>query len=571
VSLGGSYRAALKRRDMRLLVTSFVVDGLGSWAYSTVLLVYIYERTGSATWVAAATACRWIPGLVFASLGGVVADRFERTRVMIVSALVSAVLVGLMAIVVATDAPLVLLLLLSGLAATAYVPYRPAAGALTPDVVDEKELAAANALFSALESLTVVLGPAVGGLLLLTGQPTIAIVLNAVSFLVAALCVSRVRTRSRGGGGETGEGIGRQLADGFAALRAQRVAVVLVLFCALDSAIFGASTVLYAPISQHLGTGVAGYSYLLAGSALGGLLAAALADRLSRSPRLAPVIVGGIMLQALPFALTTVVHNPPVGFVLQVISGVGMIIVDVLAITALQRDIPRELLSRVLSIGDMAIFGATLAASFVFAAVYTAYGLQTSLLVLGIGFPVAALLGIRPLLVADRRAVATIRELAPRIALLRALDLFVAASNNTLERLAADLEPVEFPAGAMVLREGDPADALYVIVDGEVSASARGEGETEQFLRTVGPGGYVGEIGLLTAGPRTATVTAVTPLTMWRLPGDDFLDALQESQASSALLQTSGARLARTHPRLAAASPDGPAPIPQGKHARHDA
>ena len=220
-----------------------------------------------------------------------------------------------------------------------------------------------------------------------------------------------------------------------------------------------------------------GYSYLLAGNALGGLLAAALADRLSRSPRLAPVIVGGILLQAVPFALTTLVHNPSVGFVLQVISGVGMIIVDVLAITALQRDIPRELLSRVLSIGDMAIFGATLAASFIFAAVYTTFGLHTSLLVLGIGFPVAALLGIRPLLIADRRAVATIRELAPRIALLRALDLFAAASNNTLERLAADLEPVEFPAGATVLREGDPADALYVIVDGEVSASARGEGD----------------------------------------------------------------------------------------------
>jgi MFS family permease len=570
VALGGSYRAALKRRDMRLLVTSFVVDGLGCWAYSTVLLVYIYERTGSATWVAAATACRWVPGLLFASLGGVVADRVERTRVMVVSALVAAVLACLMAVVVATDGPLVLLLLLSALAATAYVPYRPAAGALTPDVVDEKELAAANGLFSALESLTVVLGPAVGGLLLLTGEPTIAIVLNAVSFLGAALCVSQVRTKSKGGGGEAGEGIGRQLADGFAALGKQRVAAVLVLFCALDSAIFGASTVLYAPISQHLGTGVTGYSYLLAGSALGGLIAAGLADRLSRSPRLAPVIVGGIVLQAFPFALTTVVHNPPVGFLLQVLSGVGMIIVDVLAITALQRDIPRELLSRVLSLGDMAIFGATLAASFVFAAVYTSFGLRTSLLVLGIGFPVAALLGIRPLLLADRRAVATMRELAPRIALLRALDLFAAASNNTLERLAADLEAVSLPAGATVLREGDAADALYIIVDGEVSASARGEGETEQFLRTVGPGGYLGEIGLLTAGPRTATVTAVSPLTMWRLPGEDFLEALQESRASASLMQTSGTRLARTHPQLAAASPDGPAPVPHGKHARRD-
>ncbi len=96
MAVGGRYRAALGRRDMRLLVGSFVVDGLGSWAYFAVLLVYVYERTGSATWVAATTASRWIPGLLLATFGGVVADRYERTRVMVVSALVSAALMCLM-------------------------------------------------------------------------------------------------------------------------------------------------------------------------------------------------------------------------------------------------------------------------------------------------------------------------------------------------------------------------------------------------------------------------------------------------------------------------------------------
>ena len=539
---------------MRLLVGSFVVDGLGSWAYFAVLLVYVYERTGSATWVAATTASRWIPGLLLATFGGVVADRYERTRVMVVSALASAALMCLMGAVVSVNGPLVVLLALTALSAIAYLPYRPAAGALTPDVVDEKELAAANGLFSALESLTIVVGPLVGGVLLLVGEPTSAFFLNGISFLVAAGCVSRVRTRSRGGGGQAGEGVLRQTADGFGAVRRERVAAILILFCALDSAIYGAATVLYAPVSQQLGTGVGGYTYLLAGSALGGLLAAALADRLSRSFRLAPVIVAGILAQAVPFGLTAFVHTPAAGFTLQVVSGVGMILVDVLAITALQRDIPREVLSRVLSLLDMAVFAAILGASFLFAALYATVGLQASLLVLGVGFPLAAVLGIGPLLEADRRAAETLRELAPRVTLLRALDLFAAASNNTLERLAAALEPVMLPVAATVVREGDPADALYIIVEGEVEVTARGEGEVERFLRTVGPRGYVGEIGLLHGRPRTATVTVVEPLTMWRLPEADFLDALQESRASASLMQTSGARLSRTHPTLAASS-----------------
>ena len=83
--------------------------------------------------------------------------------------------------------------------------------------------------------------------------------------------------------------------------RAQPVALAIILFCALDSAVYGASTVLYVPLSIRLGTGPNGYSYLLAGAALGGVLGAGLANRLSGASRLAPVIMGSICLQALPF------------------------------------------------------------------------------------------------------------------------------------------------------------------------------------------------------------------------------------------------------------------------------
>jgi len=548
VSLGGRYRAALGHRDMRLLVSSFIVDGLGSWAYSTVMMVYVYQRTGSATWVAMTAASRWIPGLVLAPLGGVIADRFERTRVMIVSALTSAFVVAVMTVVVAGDGSMPALLVLSAFAATVYVPYRPAAGALTPDLVLEKELAAANALFSALESLTVVVGPALGGLLLLAGRPSSALALDAASFGVAAVLVSRIRTRSRGGAGADNESVRRQLFDGFEAVRRESVAGVLIMFCALDSAIYGASTVLYAPISQQLGTGVEGYSYLLAGSALGGLVAAALADRLSRSARLSPVIVGGICLQALPFAFTVLVHNPVVGFGLQVVSGAGMIIVDVLAITALQRAMPRAVLSRVLSLFDTSVFAAILTASFLFAALFSVAGLRTCLLTVGLAFPLVAVLGIAPMLAADRRAVATVRELAPRVSLLRALDLFAAASRTTLERLAAAMAETEVPGGTTVIAEGDTAHALYVLVSGEVDVTADHDG-SEQFLRTMSAPAYFGEIGLLTNGARTATVRARGRVTLWELPGQEFLEAVQGSRASTSLVQTSAARLARSRPR----------------------
>jgi MFS family permease len=267
-----------------------------------------------------------------------------------------------MAVVVASDAPVGLVLALTALSAAVLAPYQPAAGALTPEVVGEEDLAAANAIFSALGNLVVVLGPAIGGLLLLTGRPVIAVAVNAASFAVAAAVVARLRVRSRGGADRAGS-TGQQWTAGLRALGAQPVALALMLFAALDSAAYGASTVLYVPLSVRLGTGPDGYSYLLAGGALGGVLGAGLASRLSGVSRLAPVIMGSLCLQTLPFLATVPVHSPALAAVLQVASGLGMIIVDVLTLTSLQRDLPGDVLSRVLGIFETLILAGTLLAS----------------------------------------------------------------------------------------------------------------------------------------------------------------------------------------------------------------
>jgi MFS family permease len=157
------YRDALRHRDMRILAWTFLVDQVGSWSYIVVILVYIFDRTHSTQWLAATGICRWAPGLLLTSYGGVIADRYQRTTVMIVSALASTVIMIGVAIAVAVGAPVWILLALIALSAVALTPYRPAAGALTPEIVGEKDLAAANSIFSGLESLVVVLGPGIGG------------------------------------------------------------------------------------------------------------------------------------------------------------------------------------------------------------------------------------------------------------------------------------------------------------------------------------------------------------------------------------------------------------------------
>jgi MFS family permease len=538
------YRDALRHRDLRLLLVSFVVDQIGSWSYIVVISVYIFDRTHSTQWLAAVGVCRWLPGLLLASYGGVIADRYERTAVLIVSSLVSAVLMAGMAVVVAADGPLSLILALVALSAVALAPYRPAAGALTPEIVGEKDLAAANAIFSALENLVVVIGPGIGGLLLLTGQPVIGVAVNAASFAIAAAVIARLRVRSRGGATD-GNAL-QQWAAGLKALGAQPVALAIILFCALDSAVYGASSVLYVPLSVRLGTGPNGYSYLLAGAALGGVLGAGLANRLSGTSRLAPVMMGALCLQALPFLATVPVRWPALACALQVVSGAGMVIVDVLAITSLQRDMPRDVLSRVLGVFDTIVLAGILLASLATGVLLAHADVTVALIAVGVGVPVIAVAGLPTLLRADRGSAAVAEQLRPRVELLSTLDLLAGADRSTLERLAASAEEVVLPAGRVVMREGDKADDLWVLVQGELSVSAAGGGPVARELAPVTAPGYVGELGLLHNIPRTATVRTRRESTLLRIDGGEFLAALQSSRPSPSLLSVAGARMART-------------------------
>ena len=506
----GRYRDALRHRDLRLLIASFLVDQIGSWSYIIVISVYIFDRTHSTQWLAANAVCRWGPSLLLASYGGVLADRYQRTTVMAVSALASAVLMAGMAVVVGSAAPVAFVLAIS-----------------------------------ALESLVVVVGPGIGGLLLLTGRPVIGVVINAASFAVAAALVIRLRVRSRGGGSAE-DSTARQWVTGLKSLAAQPVAVAVILFCALDSAVYGAASVLYVPLSVRLGTGPNGYSYLTAGMALGGLLGAGLANRLSGASRLAPVIMGSICLQALPFLLTVPVHSPVLAAALQVVSGIGMIIVDVLALTSLQRDLPGDVLGRVLGIFDTVVLAGILLAALATGILLAHADVNVALVAVGVGIPVLGLVGLPTLLRADSMSAAAAERLRPRVALLSELDLLAGADRRTLERLAAAAEEIVIPAGQVVINEGDEADALWILADGELSVQARGGGPEPRELPPVTAPGYVGELGLLHGIPRTASVRTSRECTLFRIGGQDFLSALQVSQPSPALLSVAGTRMART-------------------------
>jgi CRP-like cAMP-binding protein/predicted MFS family arabinose efflux permease len=544
------YRSALRSRDLRRLLASQLISSTGSWAYSVALAVLLFERTHSTAWVAAGALGRFVPSLLFSAYGGVIAERLERITLMVrVNVLALVAQLGL-ALLAWRDGPLALAIVLAACTSLLMVVYNPAVAAVIPQVTREDDLAAANALNGSIDNLVIILGPAVGAALLVLGGTALAILVNAISFGVAAVIVSTLSVRSRPSDVTEGGRAGpmRQIADGFRALTSSSTAAVFVAFSVLASFVYGTDTVLFVPISLQLNTGATGYGYLLAGLGVGGVAGAAAVSRLARNRRLAPAILGGMAFYCLPTAVLVLVHQPAVAFVLQVVRGAGTLVVDTLAITALQRSAPREMVARVFGVFFALVLAAISLGALITPAVLGKTGLHTTLLIYGLGIPALCLLTLPRLLAMDRVAAAAAAKLAPRIAILERLDLFAAASRASMEQLAGAASEERVAAGTPVVVEGGVSDAFYAVVEGELEVSAVGERRGPHRLATLGPGTYFGEIGLIRHIPRIATVTASTACTLLRIDGQDFLDALTNLSASPSLLEGVRTRLALTHP-----------------------
>jgi len=545
------YRALFQNRDYRLLFSGLAISMSGSWAYNVALVVFVFNATHSPGWVAAASMTRFLCALVASPFGGLIADRMERIRMMVTLDTVALVMQAALAVVAALNGAVALAIILAALTSVTGSSYDPAARAATPAIVGEEHLTAANSAQSAVENLSVIVGPAIAGALLVFSPPAVVFALNAATFGVSALLVGRIHARSRPADISEGGAVGplKQMAGGFVAFVESPTVMLLAGFSILASFVYGTDTVLFVVISRdQLGTGSAGYGYLLAALGVGGIVMAGFMNRIAAARRLGAIIVIGMAVFCLPTALLTIVHAPWIAFLLEVVRGAGTIVVDVLAITALQRLVKPEVVARVFGVFFAFVLAAISLGALLMPILLGTVGLSTTLLIMGFAIP-AVSVGSYPWLHAlDKRALADLSAIEPRVTTLQALDIFAGATRAALERLARSAVEETVDAGTVLIREGAAADDFFVLTAGKVDVSAAGEGGVEHALGELVPPDYFGEIGLLERRPRTATVTTSSPCTVLRINGDDFVDSLTVSNLSPSALGGVQTRLARTHP-----------------------
>jgi MFS family permease len=545
------YRSLFRNRDYRLLFTGLTISMSGSWAYNVALVVFVFNATHSAAWVAAASMTRFLTALVTSPIGGLVADRVERVRLMVTLDMLALSFQAALAVVAGLNGPVILAIVLAALTSVSTSSYDPAARATTPAIVGEEHLAAANSAQSAVENLSIIVGPAIAGVLLLFSPAAVVFAINAATFGFSALVVSRMRMRSRPSDISEGGAVGplKQMAEGVRAFVSSPVVILLAGFSILASFVYGTDTVLFVVVSKNqLGTGSTGYGYLLAALGVGGILIAGFMNRVAAAPRLGAIIVIGMAVYCLPTSLLTIVHAPWIAFLLEVIRGAGTIVVDVLAITALQRLVNPDVVARVFGVFFALVLAAISLGALLMPILLGSVGLNTTLLIMGFAIPALSVAAYPWIRVLDATAQRELSAIAPRIATLQALDIFAGATRAAFERLARSAVEETVDAGTVLIREGADADDFFVLTAGEVEVFAAGETGVERSLAVLGPPNYFGEIGLLGHRPRTATVKALAPCTLYRINGSDFVDAMTTATLSPTALGRAQARLARTHP-----------------------
>ncbi|MEJ7793400.1 MAG: MFS transporter [Gaiellaceae bacterium] len=527
----GAFGAVFANRALRRLQVANTTSIVGGWAYVVALAVYAYREDGAYAVGLLATA-RWFSGGLAAPLAGVIGDRYPRARVMIASDLVRTATLAAMALAVLAGAPPFVVYALAVVATLSATPFGPAQAALLPQLArSPAELSAANASTGAVDNIGSFVGPALGGLLVAVANVEAVFATAAALYLSSAVVVWSIGHREQlereEDEGDTG-GLRAALA-GFTTLVATPRLRLIVGLVAAQTVIDGALDVLIVLLAlELLDTGAAGLGFLNSAAGVGGIAAAVVVGGIASGGRLASSLGVGIVLWGLPLILIGVWPEQGLALVLLAVVGAGGTIVAVAGDTLLQRAAPPALLARVFGAVDGILLVALAVGSLCAPLLAETIGVRGALIAAGVFLPALAVLSWRRLAAFDAEA-----AIPANLELLLGSPIFAPLSPPALEALAARLEPRQLRAGDVVFAQGDPGGDFYLVATGRVGVVHDGEQVAE-----LGPGESFGEIALLRSVPRTATVTALTDVTLQALERETFLGAVTGHAQSRAAAES---------------------------------
>ncbi len=547
--------AVFRNRNFSLMWTGQLVSTMGSALTSLAASIYVFRLTNSALSVGLMLMATAAPSLLVGLFAGVFVDRFDRKKIMIAADLIRAVLVFLIPFLVPLNVIWLYIIVMITSAVGQF--FDPAHESVLPEVASDQELAAANSLMAISSFGSTAVGFAAAGLIASSADISWAFYLDALSFILSALCIFLIRIKPFQTEEDTSvrlvvnnlrAGV-RQLFD-TPILRSLFTAQVPVLIA------FGLTNTLLLPFALRA-LKATEFEYGLQegltsiGFVVGSLLMAGIFDRMREGAWMAASYLG----MALAGIIYSFLHSIPLAILVVTISGFFNAPSTIGRRLIVQRNTPREMRGRVNSaffVSRDVLFLIGMAAAGLADVIDVRIMYLASALILLFGTVLVLVLpGLRQEGAEWRQSLRLLRTApstsglgAGRLAVPADMDLLLgllppltALTAKERESLLRQARVVEAPAGTPVLRHGEIGDAAYFVLNGKVVAGVTGADGDYRSLESMTSGDFFGEIAALTGTARTADVVAMDPTTLMRIPAQT-LRGLMSNPVLSVLFLT---------------------------------
>ena len=377
---------AFQSRNYRLYFFGQSISLIGTWMQRTAVYWIVYIQTHSAFMLGLTVFSIQFPSFLLSLFGGVIADRYNRYKVLLltqIASMIQAILLTL--IVLFTHYTVIEILVLSILLGIINAFDIPARQSLVYFMVDDKEdLSNAIALNSSMVNLARLIGPAVSGIVLYKMGAGICFMLNAVSFtavIVSLLMMNlpaflpRIKTKQ----------MLEELRDGLDYITATPSIGIMILLLSFISLFVLPYVTLLPIIAKEILQGNAStYGYLNSFTGIGALIAAIFLASVKKQIDLRKVLVIATAIFGLGLILFSYAHSLVFAFIFAAITGFGMMLHVTIINTLLQTTSSIEMRGRVISYYAMAFFGMQPLGALLIGSISHYIGASTTILLEGI-------------------------------------------------------------------------------------------------------------------------------------------------------------------------------------------
>jgi MFS family permease len=352
---------ALRHRTFALLWTGQTLSRVGDFMYEIALAWWVLQKTGSPELMSVVLICSFTPMILLSLFGGVLVDRWHRTRLMLSSDAVRGVTVCLVAVLAYADRLEVWHIFGASLifgVADAY--FQPAYIATVPALVQEEDLPSANSLTSMSTQAGRIIGPPLEALIIAMGGTSLAFALNALTFFISTACLLPALAIAPPTAGEASSASFREeLREGLGVVIASPwLWISLIIFALTNVTLVGPYQIaLPFLVKDHLHAGVETLGLIYAVFPVGYLLGGIWMGRQTRLRRrgvmmYAAIAVAGVMLGLFGLPLPV-----PLLLLAALINGAALEITGGIWTTTMQETVPNDKLGRVAGIDQLGSFG----------------------------------------------------------------------------------------------------------------------------------------------------------------------------------------------------------------------